>query len=259
MNLYLYRDKDTFFHRLDPRTKIFLLLTIFIIATMQEALYGSIIIMLLVLLHGFISKSFENIGRIWFILVLIFVFSTIVWTLSLDGRTYLFTGIALEPILFGMATGIKLDAMIISGIIFLTTTTNEDISLALVLLKIPYRLTFAFITALRLVPTFVGTAFTVVNAQKSRGVEIDKGNILKRVKKYIPLLGPILLLTLRYTVQLSMALESKCFGHSKKRTFYNGCKFCFSDYVSHLIFLMITILCIFLKMKGYFKLQGLLM
>jgi len=258
MNIYLYIDKNTFFHRLDPRTKLFILLTVFIIATLQEALPGASFVFLLVIFHGYLSKTLVNLKRIWFVLLLIFILSTIIWALNLRGKTDLFNGIDLEPLLYGIGTGIKLDAMIITGLIFLSTTTNEEISMALVKLKLPYRLTFAFTTALRLVPTFIGTALTVVNAQKSRGMELDKGNIFKRIRGYLPLLGPVLLLTLRYTVQLSMALESKGFGASKKRTFYLDSQYKKPDLVIIGLLLVINALCIYLRTSGYLAIEGLI-
>ncbi|MBU1627395.1 energy-coupling factor transporter transmembrane protein EcfT, partial [bacterium] len=233
-------------------------LATFIAATLQEALWGSIAIMLLVILHGFISKALVNLERIRFILLLIFIASTIVWSLNLDGKTPFYFGLKLEPFLYGVGTGLKLDAMIISGLIFLSTATNEELSLALVRLKIPYRLTFAFTTALRLVPTFVGTALTVAIAQKSRGVELESGNIFARLKKYLPLLGPVLLMTLRYTMQLSMALESKSFGGIKKRTFYLQCKYNIRDFY-FLIFLLLTVLIfVYWKLSGYLDMEGLI-
>jgi energy-coupling factor transport system permease protein len=103
--------------------------------------------------------------------------------------------------------------------IFLSTTRNEEITAALLRLGLPYRAAFAFSTALRLVPTFVGAGSTIAEAQRSRGLDLDKGNILERIRKYVPLMVPVLLTALRSTDQFAMALESKGFGARPQRTF----------------------------------------
>jgi energy-coupling factor transport system permease protein len=257
MNPYLFIDENTFFHRLDPRTKLFLLISIFVIATMQVALVGSISIFLLVIFQATISRSLSNIKRIWFILILVFMLSTILWSLHLDGKTQFFWKFELEPFIYGLSTGIKLDAMLIAGLIFLSTTRNEEISLALIKLRIPYRLTFASTTALRLVPTFIGTAMNVANAQKTRGLELDKGNPIKRMRCYFPLLGPILLLTLRYTMQLSMALDSKGFGRNTKRTNLTEMSFKKIDYVIDFFLVILLVACLYLKYRGILEIEGL--
>jgi len=49
-------------------------------------------------------------------------------------------------------------------------------------------------------------AQTVVDAQRSRGLELDKGNLLKRVRNYIPILIPLLLIAIRRSLELAEAL-----------------------------------------------------
>jgi len=50
--------------------------------------------------------------------------------------------------------------------------TIEDLSFT-------YPVAFALSTALRLVPTFVGAGATIIQAQRSRGLDLDKGNIFR--------------------------------------------------------------------------------
>jgi energy-coupling factor transport system permease protein len=69
-----------------------------------------------------------------------------------------------------------------------------------------------------MVPTIIGTAVTVTEAQRSRGLDLESGGLLARVRTYIPLLVPIFLHTLRNTDQLAKALESRGFGARHERT-----------------------------------------
>jgi energy-coupling factor transport system permease protein len=70
----------------------------------------------------------------------------------------------------------------------------------------------------RLVPTMAIDAQTVVDAQRSRGLELDKGNFIKRIRNYIPILIPLIISAIRRSVELAEALESRAFGATENRT-----------------------------------------
>ena len=101
---------------------------------------------------------------------------------------------------------------------FFMTTSADDLGLALEQIHVPYSISFTFTTAVRLVPTMAIDAQTVVDAQRSRGLELDKGNFVKRVRNYIPILIPLIISAIRRSVELAEALESRAFGATEKRT-----------------------------------------
>jgi energy-coupling factor transport system permease protein len=61
-------------------------------------------------------------------------------------------------------------------------------------------------------------AQTVVDAQRSRGLELDKGNFMKRIRNYVPILIPLIISAIRRSVELAEALEARGFGATEKRT-----------------------------------------
>jgi energy-coupling factor transport system permease protein len=152
--------------------------------------------------------------------VIITVFSVVVWGIIPRGDEILWLFIRRESVVFGVLTAIKIDSILMCGIVFLATTRNEEITIGLVKLGVPYVACFAFSTALRLVPTFAHTGATVVEAQRSRGLELDTGSLWSRMKAYIPLMAPIFLVSIRNANLMAMALEARGFGSGKKRTFY---------------------------------------
>ncbi|MFW6266474.1 MAG: energy-coupling factor transporter transmembrane component T family protein [Halanaerobiales bacterium] len=257
MNVSIFLDKDTVIHRLDPRTKIFILLSMFVLALLSEHPLWGLCIWGIVVLYGFIAKSLKNLKQIWFVLVAIFIMSLVMWSLLAQGTEKLFWIVEKASILKGLGAGIQINAMIFAGMIFLSTTRIEDISVGLVKLGIPYKISFAFTSAVRLVPTFVGSGATISQAQKSRGLDLDEGSIIERMKKYIPLLVPIFLSALRDTDQLSMALESKGFGNSSERTSIQNIQFSKKDYLVLLIFIILIIAGIYLRVKGFGTISGL--
>ena len=160
------------------------------------------------------------------------IFTIVIWTLIPREGEVIFLFIKREALLFGIVTAIKIDTMLIAGIIFLSTTRVEETTIGLVKLGVPYVMCFAFSTALRLVPTFAATGTTVVEAQRSRGLELDTGSLWSRMKAYIPLMVPVFLVSIRNANLMAMALESRGFGAARKRTFYIQLKMRLSDWLA---------------------------
>lgn len=252
MDMFLYLDKDTFLHRLDPRTKLLVVLATFTVALMFDALQVLLALTAIILIYGYMGKVLSNLKRIRAILLMIAFFSIVLWSFTGGGATRLLGPITLEGIIYGFIIGVKFDVMIISGMIFLSSTKIEEISLGLVKLRVPYRGAFAFSTAIRLVPMIVGTSYTITQAQKSRGLDLDSGTFIQKFKKYVPLLIPTLISIIRGTNVFAMALESKGFGYDDSRTNYLEIGFDWTDYLVIALTVVITAFSIFAKINHLF-------
>lgn len=219
MDMFLYVDNNSGLHKLDPRTKLILMLMSFAIAVMfmNIIILGSL--MLLMIVYGSSGRILGNFKRIRVVLIMITLFSLVIWTIARPSNDKVLI-FSLEGLFYGIMIALKTNTMIISGMVFLSTTKIEEISEGLVKFKVPYRGAFAFATAIRLVPMIVATSYTIIQAQKSRGLDLDSGNLLQKIKKYLPLMIPTIISVIRSTNIFSMALESKGFGYSSKRTNY---------------------------------------
>ena len=213
-------------------------------------------VLALVLCFGYLAESLVNLRRIWFILFMIFVVTPILWSVVGSGRTPLFLFVEREALLYGLTAAQRIAITVIAGMIFLSTTRNEEVALGLVRLGIPYRFAFAVSTALRLVPTIVATGLTIGQAQRSRGLDLDSGNIIQRIRKHLPLLVPVFVTTVRSTNVFSMALESKGFGARPGRTFYLYTAIGRRDALVLIAFLVLLAGCIALRWAGYGGLEG---
>jgi energy-coupling factor transport system permease protein len=256
MDPSLYLDQNTWVHRLDPRTKMFLLVGMFALAfVFLDPLY-ELAVLVLVLIFGYLAKVLANLRRIWFILVTIAILTTILWSIFGSGRTPLFLFVEREALLYGISIALRIDITVIAGMIFLSTTRNEEVAIGLVRLGIPYRFAFAVSTALRLVPTIVATGLTIGEAQRSRGLDLESGNIIQRIRKYVPLLVPVFVSTIRSTNVFSMALESKGFGASPRRTFFLKTALDRWDVLVLMAFVALLAGTIALRVAGYGELEG---
>jgi len=251
MNIFLYLDKGTWIHRLDPRTKIMGVLIVFVICLcFNHPLYMAAI-SLGVMLTAISAKALANFWRLRFILILLIVFSMVMWPFFAIGPTPLwswgFLHVSKESILYGIAMGLRLATFVGTGLIFLSVTRNEELTNGLIRMGCPYPIAFALSTALRLVPTFAGAGATIIQAQVSRGLDLESGGIFSRVGKFIPQAVPLFIYAIRHTNLLAMALESKGFSPESKRTLYYEPHMRSIDYV--VLALLVVILAALLYMR----------
>jgi energy-coupling factor transport system permease protein len=224
MNIFLYLDEDTWIHRLDPRTKLLAASLICVICLCFNHPLYTATIALCVTLAAICAKALPNLRRFRFILVLLLAFSSLIWPFFVDGWTPLWSfwvlSVTRESLLYGIAMGLRLATFVIVGLIFLSTTRNEELTNGLIRMGLPYPVSFAFSTALRLVPTFVGAGATIIQAQVSRGLDLEEGSIFRRAGKFIPQAVPLFIYAIHHTTYLAMALESRGFSPKAKRTLY---------------------------------------
>lgn len=241
---------------LTPTTKL-LSLIIFLILTLifNHPLYLLPIFLVPLSLALFSKKTIKKIYQAKFLLFILFVSSAILWNLTLQEGTLLYQLGAIkihkESFLYGLGMGFRLMAITIAGIIFVSVTKQEEISFSLHKLGFPYSFSFAISMAFRLVPTFYNAAITVIEAQKSRGLDLESGNIFIRVKRHIPLIVPIFLSSIRNTDRLSMVIEAKGFSPKNKRTFYISSSTTFKDLILLGLLFSILFFCLALRLRGY--------
>ena len=141
----------------------------------------------------------SNLKKIWILLALLFVYSVVLWPFFVDGTTPLFTigGLTVmrEGVLHGMGMGLRLNAMLINGIVLLSTTSIEELGEASNRLGVPRPLGFSLSLAFRWVPTLLGSIGAVIQAQRSRGLDVQSKGVLGRIRRYPPTKHTCLLYT----------------------------------------------------------------
>jgi energy-coupling factor transport system permease protein len=214
---------DTPMHRLDPRAKFILTLGFFVASLMFTNIFVLLVDFLLQIPLVLMART---VGR---------------WLRSMRGGLFLGFFILVMNIIFGtplvssIAFMMRFFAIMSAFSFFFMTTSADDLGLALEQIHVPYSISFTFTTAVRLVPTMAIDAQTVVDAQRSRGLELDKGNFLKRIRNYIPILIPLIISAIRRSVELAEALECRAFGATEKRTAFVTLKMRLPDYLTIII------------------------
>jgi len=261
MSVYLYRPGKSFGHRWHPVTKIAFLLFVFGVAVTFShpahvgALFGG------VLLLGLLCGSGPNFRRLLPLVLAIAAFSLLLWPVFIERPPTLPEGewaakwgaplfrlgtrdFRLNEVLYGLAMALRIASMLFAGLIYLTVARPEEFSNALQTLRLSLRLSFAFSLAFRLVPLFLSAAATVVLAQKGRGLELERGGPISRLRKYVPLFVPILVSAVRRGDQMAAALEARGFGRPGRRTVYPVAPFRASDVAWCVAFSLLLSACI---------------
>ncbi len=252
MNIFLYLDENTWIHRLDPRTKMIGILIIFSICLcFNHPLYMAAVSLSITLI-AISAKAMLNFWRLRFILILLILFSTVMWPFFVKGSTPLWSWgslqVSQESLLYGIAMGLRLATFVGTGLIFLSTTRNEELTNGLIRMGCPYPIAFALSTALRLVPTFAGAGATIIQAQVARGLDLESGNIVSRISKFIPQAVPLFIYAIRHTNLLAMALESKGFSPETKRTMYYEPRMRWADYMMLVFLILILGLLLYIRL-----------
>lgn len=209
-----YKRGTSIIHQVDPRSKLvytvlFTFLTVYFVNPL-------LLLMLflssvpLVLLGRVARKWLRSIRGSIFFIGFIFFFNLIgvFWT----------TGSLFDAIYLSISMSLRFVALISVFSVFFLTTSPEDLTQSMVQLKIPYDYALTFNMAMRFVPTLSREAQIIMDAQKSRGLELERGNIFQRVRNYIPVLIPLIISSFRRAELVADAMESRAFGAAKKRT-----------------------------------------
>ncbi len=159
--------------------------------------------------------------------------------------------ITLEAISFGAVMCLRL-LVIISAFTLLTLTTHPDDIMSIFLkMRFPYRSVLVTSLSTRFIPCLLEDIQRVSDVHRSRGLEMDRGSWLKRVKNRAAITIPLLANSLDRAVGVAEAMESRAFGAGRGRTFYKELKMTGADVFTLLLALLPAALGIFMRLSGY--------
>ncbi len=236
---------DSPIHNLDPRVKFLMTLVLFASAVMFTQLVPLMAILLVqvpLVVVGKIEREWaKSLKGGMFLALIIFVTNLLSF--------YFFRGgtLTTENVEYALSLTLRFLVLITSFSIFFLTTSPDKLSLALEKARIPFEFNFAFITAIRFVPVLADEAQSIMDAQRSRGLELDKGGFITRIRNYIPILLPLIINSIRRSLELAEAMESRAFGASRERTNIYELRMGASDYATLVISLIAFVAVIYLR------------
>ena len=219
-------------HRLDPRTKLIMLI-LYIVALFCAVSWISYAVMLIFLavVIKISTIPLKALVRGMKPLILILVFTGVLNLFFTVGERdpvvdfWIFT-IYTEGIVRAAFMVIRI-LMLISGTFLLTYTTSpisltdglESLLNPLKVLRLPvHELSMMMCIALRFIPTLIEETDKIMSAQKARGADFETGSLLQRVKALVPILVPLFISAFRRAEELATAMECRCYHGGNGRT-----------------------------------------
>ncbi len=249
-NIFNYIEKESPIHRLTGATK---LLCLFLWSFAAMTTYDTRLLILLTVL-GITLFPVSRLGlkdvsfMLWFSIIflslntiLLYLFSPHHGTEIYGTCTYLFGmsgrfGLTAEQLFYQFNYILKFLATIPFVLLFVCTTNPSEFAASLNKIGVSYSVSYSVALALRYIPDITKQYHEISQASQARGVELSKkASLISRLKAVSTILIPLILSSMDRIEVISNAMELRCFGKNKKRTWYMAQKFRALDYISILV------------------------
>ena len=252
ISLGQYLPGNSVVHRLDPRTKIFLMAIYIAIVFVVKTLPVFVLpVVLLIAIFAFAqvpaSYFFSSLKPMKWLLVFMFVINLFATQGSTVWFEWKFIKLTQEAVEQAVYITLRL-VLLVAGTSILTLTTSpialtdglEKLMSPLRKLHFPaHELAMMMTIALRFIPTLMEETDRIQKAQMARGADFESGNIFQRAKSMIPVLVPLFVSAFRRADELAMAMESRCYHGGEGRTRMRELHFHLRDLIATLLLLIV--------------------
>lgn len=132
--------------------------------------------------------------------------------------------ITMEAICFAATMALRLVIIVSAFAVFTFSVHPDDQMLTMIQLRIPYKSVLVASLSMRFVPALFEDLDRLNEVQQSRGLEMSRGSIFKRIKNRATVLVPLLANSLTRCVQIAEAMEARAFGTGSRRTYFKRLK-----------------------------------
>ena len=258
-----YFPGDTVAHRLDPRTKI-LLVVLYITALFCAKGVVTYAIMAAVLAVCVrISKvGLRSLVRGLKPVLFIIIFTGILNLFFTPGDRYLVEWGFLRISDTGLRNAVFMVIrimLLIMGTFLLTYTTSpirltdalEQLMGGLKRFHVPvHELSMMMSIALRFIPTLIEETDKIMSAQKARGADFESGGLVQKAKALVPILVPLFISAFRRADELATAMECRCYHGGEGRTKLQVLRYECRDYAALILGAAVCALVIVLRQFG---------
>ncbi len=247
-------------HRLDPRTKLTMLVVYIVALFLAEGWvsYGLVFVFLAVVIR-LSTIPLKSILRGMKPLVMILIFTGVLNLFFTQDGEVLVKFWVLTVTSGGLSRALMMMArilMLISGTFLLTYTTSpialtdglEALMNPLKKVGVPvHELSMMMCIALRFIPTLIEETDKIMSAQKARGADFESGSLTDRAKALIPILVPLFISAFRRADELATAMECRCYQGGEGRTKMKQLHYHREDFLSYCAGAVLLVTVIVLK------------
>lgn len=250
-------------HRLDPRTKLIMLVVYIVALFLAESWvsYGLMLVFLVTVIW-LSTIPLKSILRGMKPLVMILIFTGVLNLFFTQEGGVIFHFWILTVTTGGLTRAVMMMSrilMLITGTFLLTYTTSpialtdglESLMKPLKKIGVPvHELSMMMCIALRFIPTLIEETDKIMCAQKARGADFETGSLMERAKALIPILVPLFISAFRRADELATAMECRCYQGGEGRTKMKLLRYHREDFLSYGVGVVLLIGVIVLKTMG---------
>jgi len=249
-------------HRMDPRTKILILIMLIVSIFIAKgpycyALVTVFTLSIILLSRVPLSMYLKGLKPIWFVIIFTAILNVF---LTPGRRIYILeyqTHITWEGLILAGKMAIRLILLIIASSALTYTTSPirltdgiEKLLKPLARLGLPtHELAMMMSIAIRFIPTLIEETDKIMKAQKARGADFDSGSLLHRMRALAPMLVPLFISAFRRADELAVAMECRCYRGGDHRTRLNEIHFSVIDFVAIIVFVFFFIAILWLQLS----------
>lgn len=239
-----YLPLDSPIHKMDPRAKIMAMLFVMIAIFIDAGYLGYFIIGIVVVTIALLAKLklnflWRSMKPMMFMMVFLLVINLLVikeGTLLVEiGSFGIYSG-ALSQTLYIV---IRLALMIMITTILTASTKPlqltlgiEDLLKPFEILHVPaHQIAMMISIALRFIPTLIEETQRIMKAQASRGVDMEEGKLMEKLRAILSLIVPLFVSAFQRAEELAYAMEARGYIPDRPRTRYQQLKMKPQDYV----------------------------
>ena len=250
-------------HRLDPRTKLVMLVVYIVALFLAESWvsYG-LMFLFLVSVIWLSTIPLKAIVRGMKPLVVILIFTGVLNLFFTQDGDVIFRFWIFTVTTGGFSRAVMMMSrilMLITGTFLLTYTTSpialtdglESLMNPLKKVGVPvHELSMMMCIALRFIPTLIEETDKIMCAQKARGADFETGSLMDRAKALIPILVPLFISAFRRADELATAMECRCYQGGEGRTKMKLLRYHREDFLSYAVGVVLLVGVIVLKTMG---------
>lgn len=216
--------RDSFLHRLNPLTKLILVLSLVIIAFLSPWYWTPHILAILVIpllsLTGRVSREFFRAALRLILPAATFLFLMQAFFQPIGKEIifkFYFLDVTRESFLFALSNAMRIFVMVSAFTLFLLTTHPSELMTDLTRRGLPSQFAYVIISTLQIIPQVQAKSLTIISAQRSRGLDTE-GGFFKRAGALVPLIGPLVFGSLVEVEERAIAIEARGFTSKNPKT-----------------------------------------
>ncbi|WP_321392268.1 energy-coupling factor transporter transmembrane component T [uncultured Desulfuromusa sp.] len=214
----LFRPSDSFLHRLNPVTKLVLVLCWLLLSFLAPGFSTPWVLFAVSLLVAVLCRVFRPFSRsLWLVVAPLALFLFIVHGLfNPEGHKVMAqigpVALKQEGVVFALLMTGRILSAVGAALLFAFSTSPANLMLALMQHGFPASLAYIIGATLQLIPQMRARATSIMAAQQARGLEVS-GSLVVRIRALLPMLIPLVLSSLIDVEERAISLEARAFRH----------------------------------------------